>query len=177
MVGDLQLSARTVARLLASILGPETYDAPPFNGGDPFRRHALSEAFGPLPQPWLRVALNPQPLPPQELFAIMLADAHIREVMRIDRAAMEFGEGFAEAGIARSRQMLTEIEDWCPTRPKWPKGWPVPPRPPWEETMQPQELFMFGMRFLAAAEHLELGQLQEAATSLGEKAVGYAMEG
>jgi hypothetical protein len=176
MSSDYLLPARSIAMLLASILGPEVYDAPPFNGGNPYRGRALRDVAGPIPDPWLEVALNPQPLPPKWHYAVVLADAHIQEVVRLDQTVANFGEGFAEAGTSKSRLNMSALEEWCPLRPKWPKGWPPPPPPPWEEVMQSDELFMFGMRFLAAADQLELDQLQEAVTRVGERAVGLAME-
>ena len=177
MEGALQLSALDVARILARIFGPEIYDAPPFNGGDPFRRRILAQLYGPLPDPWSAVALNPQPLPPKERFAVLLADAHLADVFRIEQAALDFGDGFAERGIARSRQVLADIEELCPRPFTWPKGWPVPPRPFGDEDMQSTELFLFGMRFLAAADLLEVDQLKEGVTNVGNRAVGMALGG
>jgi len=66
----------------------------------------------------------------------------------------------------------------CPRWPPWPKRWPPPPPPPWErEEMTATQLFVFGARFLAAAELMEQGRLQEALTGLGEKALGLSMPG
>src|SRR5680860_148388 len=103
MPSDFLLPARSIALFLANILGPEVYDAPPFNRGNPYRGRAIRNVVGPLPDPWLEVALNPQPLPPRELYAIVLADAHIQEVVRLDQTVANFGEGFAEAGISKAR--------------------------------------------------------------------------
>ncbi len=54
-------------------------------------------------------------------------------------------------------------------------GWLVPPRPPWEEEMNPTELLIFGSRFLVASELAEHGQIQDALAGLGEKAMGLSM--
>jgi hypothetical protein len=93
MPHGLQLSARSVASLLARIFGPEIYDAPPFGGGDWARRDLLDLVTGPRPEPWRTVMLNPQPLPPRERYALTLADAHIQELLTFDRMATLLGDG------------------------------------------------------------------------------------
>ena len=77
----MQVSARSMASLLAQIIGPAFYDGPLFGGGDPdvggiFRRElspdrASRVALNPQPLPpravdsSVRIAINPQPLPPR----------------------------------------------------------------------------------------------------------------
>src|SRR4051812_4756961 len=115
--------------------------------------------------------LNPQPLPPRELYALALADAHIRELQTHDRMATLLGGRAAERALERSVRLVAEIEELCPPRwPRWPKVWPPPPPPPWSrEEMTPTESFVFGARMLAAAELMEQERLQEALAGLGEK--------
>jgi hypothetical protein len=181
MADGLQLSARSVASLLARILGPAIYDAPPFGGGDlarPDWRRLIDVVAGPHPEPWRAVMLNPQPLPPREAYAFTLADAHLRDVLALDRLGAVFGEQVAERTLEQSLRLVTEIDDLCPRWPRWPKGWPPPPPPPWEgEEMTPTALFVFGMRFLAASELPAPGRLQEALTGLGEKALSLSLPG
>src|SRR5688500_5905929 len=177
MPDGLQLSARSVAALLAQIFGPAVYDAPPFWGGGPLHRGALDPGglggfvAGPLPDPWRRldaVLLNPQPLPPRESYAVALADAHLREVLTLDRLVASLGDSLAERALERAVRSVAELDEICPRWPRWPKGWPPPPPPPWErEEMVPTTLFVFGARFLAAADVAEHGRLQEALTALG----------
>ena len=179
MTDGLQLSARAVASLLARIYGPSIYDLPRFGGGDPVRRALLDLVSGPRPEPWREVMLNPQPLPPKESYAITLADAHIHDLLILDRVGTLLGGEAAERALNRSLQLVAELEELCPRRPPWPKGgWPPPPPPPWErDEMTPTELFVFGTRFLAASELMEQGQVQEAVTRLGETALGQSMQG
>jgi|GEM_PF-1640188 len=188
MTGTLQLSARSVANLLARIFGPSIYDAPPFGGGDPGRQRAIDLARGPLPDPWGPVAgprpepwrwvmLNPQPLPPQELRALALADTHIQEILTVDRLVTLWGDEIAGRAQEQAFRLVAEVEELCPRWPRWPKSWPPPPPPPpeWGEEMTATALFIFGARFLAAAELTEHERLRDALTALGEKALSLSM--
>ncbi|ANT51878.1 hypothetical protein [Mesorhizobium amorphae] len=72
-----------------------------------------------------QIALNPQPLPPHELGAA-IADEFVR------------GAWFAERGGLGMQALMSDLDDWCPTRPKIPKlppwwgPFPEPePRPDW----------------------------------------------
>lgn len=92
---------------------------------------ALIPRFGPHPDPWRaggisRVALNPQPLPPHELGAAVAVE-FIRAAWLADRFGLD------------PARFQADLDDWCPTRPKWPKlplWWPPipepdPPHPDW----------------------------------------------
>ena len=182
MPAGLQLSARTVASLLAQIFGPSIYDLPRFGGGDPSRLDLGDLVSGPHPEPWQTVMLNPQPLPPRESYALALADAHIRELLSLDSIGTLLGRQVAERAQDRSVRSVTELIDICPEWPRWPKGWPKrwppPPPPPWPyEVMTPTTLLVYGSRFLAASEIVEEEQLREALTDLGTKALTLSMEG
>jgi len=81
---------------------------------------------GPLSR-FSEVALNPQPLSPHELGAAIAAD-FVQTAWLADRFGLDLELAF------------NDLDDWCPTRPKWPKlppwwGWvPVPdpdPHPNW----------------------------------------------
>ena len=78
--------------------------------------------------------------------------------------------------LGRALRTVAEIDELCPRWPRWPRNWPPPPTPPWErEEMAAPELFVFGMRVLAAAEVVEQEQLQKSLVGLGEKALGLSM--
>ncbi|MDX8524807.1 hypothetical protein RFM68_09825 [Mesorhizobium sp. MSK_1335] len=73
----------------------------------------------------VRVALNPQPLPPHELGAAV-ADEFVRYAWVAERGGLDM------------KALLSDLDDWCPTRPKIPKfppwwgPFPEPePRPEW----------------------------------------------
>ncbi|AZO30422.1 hypothetical protein [Mesorhizobium sp. M1B.F.Ca.ET.045.04.1.1] len=77
------------------------------------------------PQGGVRVALNPQPLPPHELGAAV-ADEFVRHAWVAERGGLDM------------KALLRDLDDWCPTRPKIPKlppwwgPFPEPePRPEW----------------------------------------------
>jgi hypothetical protein len=59
-----------------------------------------------------QVALNPQPLPPHELGAAVAAE-FVHAAWHAERSGHNLGTVF------------DDLDDWCPTRPKWPK------LPPW----------------------------------------------
>jgi hypothetical protein len=89
----------SIDRRLLAILGrrlPAIYDVIP---------------RGPLSR-FSEVALNPQPLPPHELGAAIAAE-FVNTAWHADRFGVDLEPAF------------DELDDWCPTRPKWPK------LPPW----------------------------------------------
>lgn len=66
-----------------------------------------------------QVALNPQPLPPHELGAA-IADEFVRYAWGAERGGLDM------------KALLSDLDDWCPTRPKIPKlppWWPPIPEP------------------------------------------------
>ena len=171
----LQLSAQSVVSLLARIFGPSFYDGPRFGRGGLIHEEL---AAGPQPEPWRAVMLNPQPLPPRERMALALADAHIQEVLNLDRIGTLFGADVAQRAVERGFGIVSELDDLCPRWPRWPGSWPPPPPPPFGhgEQMTPTELFMFGARFLAASELASQERLKGALAALGEKALGLSMQ-
>jgi hypothetical protein len=180
MADGMQVSARSVANLLAQVFGPSFYDAlyPHFDRGNLDRHDLIDLVSGPRPEPWRAVMLNPQPLPPKELYALALADAHIHELLALDRAGALLGGEVAERTLDRGLRILAEVDELCPPLwPRWRKGWP-PPRPPWEnEQMTNPELFVLGTRFLAAAELIEQENLQAEVVRLGEKVLDQSLQG
>ena len=74
---------------------------------------------------FVRAALNPQPLPPHELGAAV-AEEFVRCTWVAERGGLDM------------KVLLSDLDDWCPTRPKIPKlppwwgPFPEPePRPEW----------------------------------------------
>ncbi|MGX8007588.1 hypothetical protein ACVDG8_000535 [Mesorhizobium sp. ORM8.1] len=73
-----------------------------------------------------QVALNPQPLPPHELGAAV-ADEFVHNAWLAGRSGLDM------------KALFSDLDDWCPTRPKIPKfppwwWWPFPepePHPEW----------------------------------------------
>jgi len=66
-----------------------------------------------------QIALNPQPLPPHELGAA-IADEFVRYAWGAERGGLDM------------KALLSDLDDWCPTRPKLPKlppWWPPIPEP------------------------------------------------
>jgi hypothetical protein len=180
MPDRLRLSARSLASLLAQIFGPAIYDAPIGGWG---RRDLMGLVSGPQPDPW-RAGPSPDPwrADPRPLpwrVAIALADAHIQELLALDRIGAILGGEAAQRAQDRSLRLVAEVEELCPRWPRWPKDWPRPPPPPpeWDEEMTAPALLMFGARFLAASDLLEDKKLQEAVSGLGEKALGLSMRG
>jgi hypothetical protein len=175
----VQLSARFVSSLLARIFGPSFYDDPRFGRGDLGRRGLADLVSGPHPEPWRAVMLNPQPLPRKEQYALSLADAHIHELLTLDRIGALLGGEAAERSQERALRIVAEIDELCPRWPRWPRGvWPPPPPPPWgQEEMNPAALFLFGTRLLAASELMDQGRLQDSIGKLAEKALELSQAG
>jgi hypothetical protein len=66
-----------------------------------------------------QIALNPQPLPPHELGAA-IANEFVRYAWGAERGGLDM------------KALLSDLDDWCPTRPKLPKlppWWPPIPEP------------------------------------------------
>ena len=175
-------SNASLASILVRIFGPAIYDAPPFNGGDPFH---LSRVFGPHPEPWRShiagvadyVALNPQPLPPKVVIAIRLADAHLAQVFELDRMAQFMGAKVLEGGIQSLSGTLADVDEICPKWPKWPFPWPPPRDDFGDDVMRPDELLVFGSQFLAASSLIANPELAAATASIGNKAMDLALAG
>ena len=173
----MELSSRFVASLLASIFGPSFYDDPRFGRGDLGHRVLIDLASGPQPEPWREVALNPQPLPPKARYALAVADAHLHDLLTLDRAGALLGGEVQQRALDRTLRTVAELDELCPRWPRWPKGWPRPKNPWEQEEMSSIELFLFGTRVLAAADQFEDTGLQDALNRLGEKALGFSQRG
>jgi len=100
-----------------------------------------------------QVALNPQPLPPHELGAAIAA-----EFIHTSWLTERFGQ---DLGL-----VFNDLENWCPTPPKWPKwppGWPPIPLP--EPEPHPEWLIDFHLGFAA---RLAVTSAEFEGTQLGE---------
>jgi hypothetical protein len=171
-----QISARFVADLLAKIFGPSFYDGPRYGVG-PLDQLVLG-ASQQVSDRRSAVMLNPQPLPPRAMLAMNLADAHIQEVLSLDRVGSLMGEEVAERAVNRALRLVEDVDEICPRWPRWPKVWPPPPPPWWDlgDEMTSPELFLFGTRFIAAAGQVSEEKLQDALARLGEKALNLSAQ-
>jgi len=170
---ETRLSARMVADILAKIFGPSFYDGPRFGVGPSVLNQGIAAISETVFDRRSAVMLNPQPLPPRETYALALADAHIQELLSLDRAGSLLGGEVTERALGQSLRQIADIDELCPRWPRWPTVWPPPPPPPWEldEEMTRTELFLFGSRFVAAGRLVNQEKLQGALVSLGEKAL------
>lgn len=173
-----------VSELISGTPNPEEEDSP--GPWDPVLRRSWERvlwALGPRPEPWARVALNPQPLPPRIAFAVALA----REVVdRVD-SLHELAETLGDSGGERPREvagaLLERFVDDCgngrfprPPFPKWPFPWP-PPWPGLTERLESVDIIVIGAelaRASARATHEELRRnLEEAGRKLVEAGVSH----
>ena len=123
---------------------------------------------GPVARSWLdylnRVALNPQPLPPGERFAVALAGAFVERSLQVS----ELGTLFADKQRTLSTsfaERLDEAGDWCGTMSRWEMlqkilAWlrnhnpPPPPGDPWwKQGLTQNEIIIVGGRIAFAAEN------------------------
>lgn len=183
----LMMPARSVASLLAHVFGPSWYDGPHYGWGtrgalasepDPIPWRSAGLAAGPQPEPWRAyagLASGPRPEPWRTAHAIALADAHIHQLLALDRTGSLLGGEAMERAEGRALRLIAEIDELCPRWPKWPPHWPPPPQPWDDREMKPTELLVFGARLLAASELLEQSRIQNALATLGEKAMGLSL--
>jgi hypothetical protein len=108
------------------------------------------------------VALNPQPLPPLELGAA-LASEFILTLYFADRFGLE------------SERAFTDLDDWCPTRPrrlKLPPWWPPIPDPEPEPEWLVALHFGFAARLAVASPEFEGTRAGESLERAVERSVG-----
>ncbi len=112
-----------------------------------------------------QVALNPQPLPPKESFAVGAQLTHL-----VLGAALAGGADSAGA-------FLAEVDDWCGTG--WPRRWPFP-WPPEPEPDPRWRADVFLGAALAAADlagHYPEGEMQDALGKAAEQLLEQAIAG
>src|SRR5262245_42534323 len=75
-------------------------DSPP-GPWDPYIRRALQrvQVFGPVPDPWRAVALNPQPLPPRSALAVAIAEEVVDRAQSMQEIADAIGQAGQQQGI------------------------------------------------------------------------------
>jgi hypothetical protein len=165
---SLNISVRELVGLVSELTGgtigyPDPDNPNPPGPWDPYIRKALIRLgllgapvpdpwrpeFGPGPQPWNKVALNPQPLPPKVAFAVSIA----QEV--IDRAALvqEVAEAMGGAGesLGISGGMVSRFIDDCGNDKIWRKRPFPPPKGEGDNKLTALELIVMGAQFEQSA--------------------------
>lgn len=171
---ELQFSSRSAAALLAQIFGPAIDDSPRFNA-DRQVLDGLDLASDRHADPWYAHMLNPRPLPPRDQRVMALADAYIKEFIRLDRLGTLLGGEAADRATERALGMVADIAARCPHWPQWPQGWPVPVGLEPRATMTSNELLAFGSLILSASELIDLEPLRDALVNLSEAVLCLSM--
>ena len=143
---------------------------------DPVIRQT-ERVFGPSPEPWRsginEVALNPQPLPPKEAFAVeFIRNAADRLVLIQETAdAINTGE---ERGIIIVGGKVSELVDFvCGNVPRR-----FPPRPPRgdDDRLSGQELVLMGAELLRYSKSLANEGLGQEFAAAGEQLIDVGIE-
>jgi hypothetical protein len=128
-------------------------------------------AFGPHPEPWIQVALNPPPLPPRTLFFTAIAQEVIERASLIQETADALtSQGERQGIIIVGGYVSRFVDDWCGNgRLKW----PFPgPRPHWfPEERGGVDLIVTGVQFHRAASETFDGQMGQTFADAGAKIV------
>jgi hypothetical protein len=126
-------------------------------------------AFRPSHEPWVQVALNPQPLPPRTLFFAAIAEQVIERASLIQETADALtSQGERQGIIIVGGYVSRFADDWCGTVPI---RWPFPgPRPHWfPEAPDGTDLIVTGVQFQRAASETFDGQLRQTFADAGAK--------
>jgi hypothetical protein len=128
-------------------------------------------AFGPRPEPWVQVALNPQPLPPRTLFFAAIAQEVIERASLIQETADALTSQGERQGIIIVGGYVSRFADDFELCPRIP--WPFPgPRPHWfPEAPDGGDLIVTGVQFARAASETFDGQLRQTFADAGAKLV------
>jgi len=113
-----------------------------------------------------QVALNPQPLPPQESVAVGAQLVHL-----------VFGAALAGGGQDFAGAFLAEVDDWCGTG--WPRRWPFPwPPEPEPDPRWRSEVFLGAALAVAdIAGHYPAGEVQDVLGKAVEQFLDQAVSG
>ena len=175
---DIRISRKVLVSLVGRLVHgyPNPEDDSPVGPWGPVIRRALERVrwtAGPEPDPWRRVALNPQPLPPRLALAVALADAVIDKTTalhEIEEVLPEEAQGGAHR--AASGFLARFIDDCGNGRiPPW-KRWPGPWPPRSEEFAEPInafEMVVMGAQFAQAASLMEHQELQSDLSEAGAR--------
>jgi hypothetical protein len=122
------------------------------------------------------VALNPQPLPPEELF--LRASAAVAHDIAFAAVSAQ-----AAGSDAAGRIVGEAIDDWCGTRPRpfpWPHPWPFPwppepePRPDWDVAAS---RVVGALSLASVASRLQDGPARDALAKGAEQLLDAGLEG
>lgn len=171
------ISQQALVSLIGQVTSgrPSDDDPRPPGHWGPVIRGALQKTLWvlgpPQPQPWVQVALNPQPLPPRTLFFAAIAQEVIERASLIQETADALtSQGERQGIIIVGGYVSRFADDWCGNgRLKW----PFPGlRPHWfPEERGGVDLIVTGAQFQRAASETFDGQLRQAFADAGAKIV------
>jgi hypothetical protein len=162
-----RISRKALVSMVSQLVGgyPNPEDPDPPGPWGPVIRRAVDRVrwvSGPHPEPWLEVALNPQPLPPRIALAVSLAQAVVDRAISLHEVAEVLPD--QTTAINAASAMMSRFIDDCgngriPPWKRWPFPWP--PRDDLDEAITPLELVVMGVQFENAVGFVESRQLQE----------------
>ncbi|WP_156964429.1 hypothetical protein [Methylocapsa aurea] len=165
MAREYTISDRALVALVTQLTGgyPNPDDTSPPGPWGPVIRQALERlrrASGPVPDPWLEVALNPQPLPPKAAFATAFAQQIVDRVLVLQDVADAMPRQGEQQGIIIVSGYISRfVDDYCGTGFRF--KWPFPgPRPNWfTEEVNGADLILAGVQFERAAAEISNEEL------------------
>ena len=123
--------------------------------------------------PFARVALNPQPLPPRLHFAMVLAQELVERATMMHEVNDGVNQNGEQRGIIIVGGYINKfVDEICPTPPviKFPKRhWPLPPEPDPHPDWTGLELAVIGTHFLNEARFAGNKDIQHIFNAAGEK--------
>lgn len=157
MAREYTISDKALVALFDRLSGgfPNPEDTSPPGPWGPVIRQALERVhrrFGPRPEPWLEVSLNPQPLPPRVAFVTALAQLVVdRELALQDVSDAAQNSGGERSIIIVGGIIARFVDDYCGNGV--PLRWPFPgPRPHWfDKDTDGVDLIVAGVQFNKAA--------------------------
>jgi hypothetical protein len=163
---------------LASMIGGLGYPNPDDDNPNWYRPHGP----GPVIHSWTdylsRVAINPQPLPPGELFAMAVAGALIERATQVSELTTLFTDKQRTLGSTFAEE-FDEAGGWCGTMSRWEMlqkilAWlrnhnppPPPPEPWWKQGLTQNEIAVLGGRIAYAGERFGNQAIRSAMLSVG----------
>ena len=114
----------------------------------------LRRVYGPQPEPWVRAALNPQPIPPRFAVAIALAQTVIDHISSLGELAKALPEGSQESVASYSSGVIKRFVDDCGNGMliiQLRKHGPFPPSDDEPKPINPEELIVIGAQLANAA--------------------------
>lgn len=182
---SLNISGRELVALVRELIGgasgyPDPDNPTPPGPWDPYIRKALirlglilapvpdpwGPVFGPGPQPWDKVALNPQPLPPKVAFAAFIAQDVIDRVLLVQDLADAMG-GAGQGTL--SGGMVSRFIDDCGNDKLWRKRPFPPPKDEADNRLTALELVVMGAQFEQNAFATVNEQLQQQFRNAGAR--------